>query len=467
MVITRFAPSPTGYLHIGNIRTALFCWLFAKHMKGNFYLRIDDTDQLRNSKKYLNNIIDVLSWLNLDYDKIIFQSNNYGIYKQFLLKLLNTGNAYKCFCDKTRLDQLKVLQMKNKKNICYDGYCRDIQDITEKPFVIRIKNDFNSFIEFTDIVRGVVSVHSSELGDFILAKNDYVPVYNFASVVDDINLNITHIIRGEDHVTNTIKQIIIMKLLNSDIPIFCHLPMILDANGKVLSKRNESAYMNHYIKNGFFPEAFLNYIIRLGWSYDDKEIFTISEMIDLFKLDNISKSPAVVNNKKLLWLNRLYLRNISYGVFLNYYLPLEKKFEINYMLGPTIKSLFSICRNRVDRLIDFLNNYSYFYKASQNISEDYLSMFLSEPVILKLNSFYFDLKSQNFFWNFDNVKSYFKNFVEHNNFNFSDIAFILRIVITGRNEGISIYDLLFLCGKILILKKIRNIIMKRGYSSIG
>lgn len=463
MINTRFAPSPTGYLHIGNIRTAFFCWLFARKNKGNFYLRIDDTDQVRNSKKYLNNIKDVLSWLKIDYDgNIIFQSKNHNIYKSVLLQLISEGKAYKCFCDKKRLEELRLSQLSSKSRIAYDGHCRNNIFDPGTSYVIRFKITHAINIEFFDVIRGLIKVDSDEVDDFIIAKNDYSATYNLASVIDDINYNITHIIRGDDHITNTLKQISIIRALNKELPVFVHLPMILDTDGKVLSKRNISSCVDYYINNGFLPEAFLNYIVRLGWSFKDQEIFSIYEMIKLFSLDNISKSPAIVNYKKLVWLNKFYIKNIDYSDFIKHYLPLEKKVKLNYAVGPSIKTLFNVCKHRIDKLLDLATNYTPFYMSETHISCDFIGFIYSGDVIDKISIFYFDLKKQLFTWTLDNIKVYFKNFLNVNGFELADIAFILRIIIFGKNEAFSIYDLLFLCGKILILKKIRHIIIKKG-----
>lgn len=323
-IITRFAPSPTGLIHIGNIRTALFNWLYAKKMNGVFLIRIDDTDVQRNLKKYTDNIFYVLNWLGIkSNEKIIFQSKNYSNYKDILQKLINENKAYKCFCSKERLDKLKNYQIEKKKNIKYDRFCKENKLLSNNgDFVIRFFNNDYGFTEFDDQIKGKISISNSEFDDFILAKNNFMPTYNLASVVDDINNGVTDIIRGEDHISNTPKQINLMKALNSKIPRFAHLPMILDEQKKLLSKRNKASDIMFYKKEGFLSEAVLNYIIKLGWSYKDKEIFSLDEMINLFDIKNINKSKSIINIKKLIWLNRYYIKNKTIKYIKNYFLPI-------------------------------------------------------------------------------------------------------------------------------------------------
>jgi len=348
MIKTRFAPSPTGYVHIGNIRTALFSWLYAKKYNGKFLIRIDDTDKNRNSNIYINDILKITKWLNINSDETItFQSKNYTRYKTVLEKLIKENYAYKCFCKKERLDKLKLDQIKNKLNPKYDEYCKQKNnDSNNSDFVIRFNNPKTNYVEFEDAVRGNICISNSEMDDFIIAKNNFMPTYNFASAIDDIDLKITHIIRGDDHISNTPKQINIMNALNFKIPSFSHLPMILDEKKNLLSKRDKTTYMDYYKINGFLPIAILNYIIRLGWSYENKEIFSLNDMINLFTLENINKSPSMTDINKLNWLNKYYMKNLSTRTLLFYFLPIEKKFSLNYNIGPSMKQLIEINKHR-------------------------------------------------------------------------------------------------------------------------
>lgn len=459
MIITRFAPSPTGYLHFGNIRTALFTWLFARKNSGIFYLRIDDTDRDRSLIKYVNNILDTLKWLNINFDgKLIFQSKNLNIYKNFLDILLTNGYAYKCFCSKDRLSELKKKQVKNKLKIEYDGFCKNKQTFNLNSYIIRFNNKFSGCIKFNDLVKGEILFNNNEFDDFIIAKENYFPTYNFASVVDDIYYNVSHIIRGDDHVSNTAKQINLINAFGKIVPKFAHLPMILDEKKNVLSKRDNRLYINYYRDNGFLPEAILNYIVKLGWAYKDKEIFSINEMINLFSFKNVSQSASCINYDKLVWLNKYYIKVSSFEHLFKHFLNIEKKFKLNYLVGPSIKKLISFYRFRVNNLKELILDNLSLYVDDIFIDLNNCSFFLSldnKIIILKFFNF---LKYEKFFWSLNNIKYYINLFISFNDIFIKDFFSILRLIIRGSLSSISVYETLFLSGRILILKKIKNII---------
>lgn len=462
MIKTRFAPSPTGYLHIGNIRTALFSWLYAKQNKGNFIIRIDDTDESRNKNIYINNIIDITKWLGLNSDEtIIFQSKNFKIYKKFLEKLIIEKQAYKCFCTKKRLDDLKIDQIKNKQNLRYDEYCKNKQNKNNLPFVIRFNNPKTGYVEFNDSVKGKIKITNTEIDDFIIAKNNFLPTYNFASVIDDINLNITHIIRGDDHISNTPKQINIMNALKYNIPNFSHLPMILDENKKVLSKRDTTTHMIYYKNEGFIPIAILNYIIRLGWSHKNMEIFSIDDMINFFNFKNISNSPSMTNITKLIWLNKHYMRTLTTHILFKYILPIEKKFLLNYRLGPTIKQLIEFNKNRSNTLKNLITEHMFLYTEKIDLDINIIKNHFSDIIITAIKYIYTTIKYQNYQWTIKNIKILILKTLEIYNIKFEFLATALRFLITGTNNPNSLYETIFLSGRILILKKIRNIINTR------
>ncbi|HFL8819423.1 MAG TPA: glutamate--tRNA ligase [Candidatus Azoamicus sp. OHIO2] len=464
MIRTRFAPSPTGYMHLGNIRTAFFSWLFAKKNIGKFYLRIDDTDSVRNSQKYVNNILDILKWLDIKYDgNIIFQSNNFSIYKKFAEQLLIEEKAYKCFCSKERLNLLRIYQLKNKLRVKYDEHCRYASYFNNKPFTVRFKNITpDNITVIHDSVKGDIKVSNNEFDDFIILKDNFLPTYNFASVVDDICYNITHIIRGDDHISNTVKQMNLMLAFNFKIPVFAHLPMILDENKKVLSKRNHIGYANFYKINGFLPIAVLNYIIRLGLSFQDKEIFSLDEMIKFFEFININKSPASLNYKKLLYLNKYYMKLSSFRYILQYFLPIEKKFNLNYFYSPCIKDLITICKYRSGTLREIIIDHIFLYQDIVEFNVKSKNFFIILDVISHIIKMYNDLKSKTFDWTIENVKYYIKTFLESNNLTMASIARTLRIILTGSDKPHSLYEIFFLSGRILILKKFRTIIKVSG-----
>lgn len=464
MIKTRFAPSPTGYIHIGNIRTALFSWLYAKKHNGQFLIRIDDTDTDRSKNIYINNILYITTWLGIKSDeKILFQSKNFKIYKIALEKLIQEKKAYKCFCTKERLDKLKLEQITQKTNPKYDETCKNIHVTSNSNFVIRFNNPKNGYVEFNDSVKGNIRIANMEMDDFIIARNNFLPTYNFASVVDDINCEITHIIRGDDHISNTPKQINIMNALGYKIPNFSHLPMILDEEKKVLSKRDMTSRMTYYKDEGFLPLAVLNYIVRLGWSHKDKEIFSLNDMISLFDLNNISKSPSITNINKLTWLNKYYMKNLPTNILIKHYLPLEKKFSLNYRLGPTIKQLIELNKDRSNTLKDLIKNNIFLYSEIIYIDKKDIKTHFTEIIIKTLTYIYIEMKNLSYEWTLENIKTLILKATSVYDITFNLLAHALRLLITGTNNPNSLYKIIFLSGRILILRKIKNIInINRG-----
>ena len=295
-VRTRFAPSPTGHLHIGSVRTALYAWLYARHTQGQFILRIEDTDRERSTDENVQVILDGMKWLGLDWDAgPFFQTQRFDRYKELIEKLLDEGKAYRCYCSKERLETLRNTQMANKQKPKYDGRCRDLKTKKDEPYVIRFRNPQEGVVRFDDEVCGTIEIKNSEMDDLIIARADGTPTYNFTVVVDDIDMAITHVVRGADHINNTPRQINIFQVLNAKPPIFAHVPMILGEDGKKLSKRHGADNVLEFQADGILPHALLNYLVRLGWSHGDQEIFTIKQMIEHFDLPGLNKSPAIFN----------------------------------------------------------------------------------------------------------------------------------------------------------------------------
>jgi len=306
---TRFAPSPTGFLHVGGARTALFSWLYARKHGGKFILRIEDTDLERSTQESVNAILEGMAWLGLDYDEgPFYQTHNFDRYNETIDQLLNKGQAYRCSCSKDRLEKLRETQMANKEKPRYDGCCRDKDIDADQPHVIRFKNPTAGSVDFIDLVRGSISVQNSELDDLIIRRTDGAPTYNLTVVVDDADMGITQVIRGDDHINNTPRQINLLNALELPLPEYAHLPMILGDDGARLSKRHGAVSVMSYKDDGYLPEGLLNYLVRLGWSHGDQEIFSIDEMIQLFELENVNKSPSTFNTDKLNWLNQHYIK---------------------------------------------------------------------------------------------------------------------------------------------------------------
>ncbi|THB73772.1 MAG: glutamate--tRNA ligase [Gammaproteobacteria bacterium] len=312
-VKTRFAPSPTGFLHIGGARTALFSWLYARKCGGQFVLRIEDTDRERSTEESVQAILDGMSWLKLDHDEgPYYQTQRFDRYKELVQNLLDEGKAYKCYCSKERLEKLREEQVENKSAFRgYDGHCRDLDHEQEGDYVIRFRNPQEDDVVFDDAVQGTVTYSNSQLDDLIIARADGTPTYNFTVVVDDMDMGITHVIRGDDHLNNTPRQINMYQALGAETPVFAHVPMIMDEGGKKLSKRTGAASVMFYRDEGYLPEAVLNYLVRLGWSHGDQEVFTMDEMQSLFEIKDINKSASSLNISKLDWLNQEYMKEMD------------------------------------------------------------------------------------------------------------------------------------------------------------
>ncbi|MDW9427857.1 glutamate--tRNA ligase, partial [Yersinia enterocolitica] len=308
-----FAPSPTGYLHVGGARTALYSWLFTRHFGGEFVLRIEDTDLERSTQEAIDAIMDGMNWLNLDWDEgPYFQTKRFDRYNAVIDQMLENGTAYRCYCSKERLDELRETQMANGEKPRYDGRCRDSQCThgADEPSVVRFRNPQEGSVIFNDKIRGPIEFSNQELDDLIIRRTDGSPTYNFCVVVDDWDMEITHVIRGEDHINNTPRQINILKALGAPVPEYAHVSMILGDDGKKLSKRHGAVGVMQYRDDGYLPEALLNYLVRLGWSHGDQEIFSVAEMTELFTLDVVSKSASAFNTEKLQWLNHHYINSL-------------------------------------------------------------------------------------------------------------------------------------------------------------
>lgn len=363
LVRTRFAPSPTGHLHIGGARTALYCWLYARKTQGEFILRIEDTDVERSTSQSIQAILDAMSWLNLDYDEgPFYQSKRYDRYHEVLNKMLEDGQAYRCYCSKERLEKLRQEQMAKKEKPRYDGYCRERKEEGEGPFVVRFKNPAEGAVQFDDLVRGKLVFANTELDDLIIARSDGTPTYNFTVVVDDWDMRITHVIRGDDHINNTPRQINILRALGATPPLYAHVPMILGSDGKRLSKRHGAVSVMQYREEGYLPQALLNYLARLGWSHGDQEIFSIEELIKYFEITGINRSPAAFNKEKLLWLNHHYIKTGDPAQLAKELAWHFKQLNIDANNGPALIDVIKAQCERSKTLREMAENSRYFFE---------------------------------------------------------------------------------------------------------
>ena len=388
---TRFAPSPTGYLHIGGARTALFNWLFAKQRQGTFILRIEDTDVERSIQDAVDTILESLRWLQIDWEEgPYFQSQRMERYQEAIKYLIKKGQAYPCYCSKERLIKLRNTQLKNKQKPRYDGFCRNKQYNTSYPFVVRFCNPMEGTVVFDDMIRGTISIANSELDDLIIARTDGTPVYNFTAVVDDWDMKITHVIRGDDHINNTPRQINILKALGADLPRYAHVPMILGFDGKRLSKRHGAVSILQYQNNGYLPDALINYLVRLSWAHGDQEIFSREEMIDLFDINVVSHSPAAFNPEKLLWLNQHYLKTQSPVLITDAFATQLIKLGIDYQKGgPSLEQVIVLQAERTKTLKEMAERSRYFFEDiieyEPKAAEKHLQLKITKPLQLVRN----------------------------------------------------------------------------------
>ena len=399
-VRTRFAPSPTGFIHLGNLRSALYPWAFARKMKGDFILRIEDTDQERSSQEAVDVIIEGMRWLGLDIDEgPIYQMQRMDRYREVIAQMLKDGLAYYCYMSEDELNALRDAQMANKEKPRYNGYWRpepgkSLPTIPEgiKP-VIRFKNPIGGSVAWDDAVKGRIEISNDELDDLVIARPDGTPTYNFCVVVDDLDMKITHVIRGDDHVNNTPRQINILNALGGQAPIYAHLPTVLNDQGEKMSKRNGAMSVRDYEREGYLPEAVLNYLARLGWSHGDAEVFTKEQFVDWFNLDHLGKSPAQHNPEKLLWLNHHYLQHGDAADLAQRARPFAEKLGIQTESGPDFVAVVGLLKDRANTLIEIAEGAKLFYMDRPQHSEADLEVNVPSPTHAALADFIEALKA--------------------------------------------------------------------------
>ncbi len=370
-VRTRFAPSPTGFLHIGGARTALFNWLYARHGGGDFILRIEDTDTHRSTAAYSQAIIEGLAWLGLNPDEgPIYQSGRFERYRAVADTLIGQGSAYRCYCTPAELEERRNEQIRRGEKPRYDGHCRDVT--APRPGVapvVRFRTPQEGRVGFTDLVRGVIDFENAELDDLVILRSDGTPTYNFGVVVDDHDMEITHVIRGDDHINNTPRQIHIYHALGLPLPKFAHLPMILGPDGSRLSKRHGAVSVEQYRLDGFLPEAMVNDLVRLGWSHGDQEIFSTDEMIQYFDLTAISRSPAIFNRDKLTWLNQHYLKTLQVERLQSALEPLLPTIGLTEWASPRLGDVIPLLQGRSRTLMEMAQSCLVFYREPEAYDE--------------------------------------------------------------------------------------------------
>ena len=449
-VRTRFAPSPTGFLHIGGVRTALFSWLYARHHGGQFLLRIEDTDRERSTEEAVNIILEGMGWLGLDYDEgPYYQTQRFDRYKEVIQQLLEEGNAYYCYCSKEQLEEMRAAAMARGDKPKYNGRCRDRRappppDV--KP-VVRFKNPLEGEVVVDDLIQGKVNYRNRELDDLIIARPDGSPTYNLTVVVDDLDMAITHVIRGDDHLNNTPRQVNIFRALDRDYPAYAHVPMILGPDGKKLSKRDKNTVsVLHYREQGILPEALLNYLVRLGWSRGDQEIFSREEMIASFDVVDVNKAAAALNPDKLLWLNQHYIKYCSNGRLAGLLEVYLKGQGIDSGTGPSVEELVEVQKERCKTLKEMAEQSRFFYNDFETYEESAAKKHLRPVILEPLKRLHGRLLGIND-WSNGAIHQAIDETAQASGLNMGKIAQPLRVAVTGGAVSPSIDDTLRLLGK--------------------
>ena len=367
---TRFAPSPTGYLHVGGARTALFSWLHARKHGGKYVLRIEDTDLQRSTAESINAILEAMTWLGLDYDEgPFYQTRRFDRYNEVIDELLEKGLAYRCNCSKERLDELREGQMQRKEKPRYDGHCRGLLVLDDEPHVIRFRNPPEGSVIVDDRVRGKIVFQNDELDDLIIRRSDGSPTYNLTVVVDDLDMGITDVIRGDDHVNNTPRQVNILQALGKTPPRYAHVPMILGDDGSRLSKRHGAVSVMEYRNKGILPEALLNYLVRLGWSHGDEELFTLDQMVELFDIGDVNKAASSFNTEKLLWINQHYIKKADPVHLARLLSPHLGELGIDPASGPELVDVVRAQQERAQTLVEMAEISAFFYRDFEAFDE--------------------------------------------------------------------------------------------------
>lgn len=445
---TRFAPSPTGFLHIGGARTALFSYLVARQGKGDFILRIEDTDLERSTPESIKAILDGMVWLELDYDEgPYYQTQRFDRYREIIQTLLTEGKAYKCYCPKERLEALREEQMSSKQKPRYDGFCRLREpDDPNAPFVVRFKNPIEGEVIFEDLVRGQLSFANVELDDLIIARSDGTPTYNFTVVVDDMDMKITHVVRGDDHINNTPRQINILEALGYPRPIYAHVPMILGQDGKRLSKRHGAVSVLEYRDQGYLPEALLNYLVRLGWSHGDEEIFSREQMIEFFSLNKVQRAPAAFNVEKLNWLNQHYLKTLAPEVIAKKLAWYLNQRSINTDHGPELKAVVEAQRERCKTLVEMVEKSEFFFRAPAEFDEKAARQNLTAETLPALKMIINKLSAIEI-WEAQAIHASVSAAAEELSLKMGKVAQPVRVALTGNTVSPPIDQTLALLGK--------------------
>ena len=457
-VVTRFAPSPTGYLHIGGARTALFSWAYAKRHQGKFILRIEDTDIERSTPEAVEAIMDGMTWLHLDFDEgPIYQTKRMAVYKQYIDQLIKEDKAYLCYSSKEELEVLRESQMKAGLKPKYDGKWRPEPGKSLPPTpkniqpVVRFKNPTSGVVSWHDLVKGEITIANEELDDLVIARGDGTPTYNFCVVIDDWEMKVTHVIRGDDHINNTPRQINLLKALNANIPAYAHLSMILGDDGQKLSKRHGAVSVMQYFDQGYLPEAILNYLARLGWSHGDDEIFSMTDFCQWFDLDHITSSSAQFNTEKLDWLNSHYIKTLPLDRISSAIEPYLKKVVHTPIDQNLLISAIDIHRERANHLTNLAKDIAYIFEVQKPNQQDFEKHINAEALEL-IKSFQASLNKID--WTKEAIHNVMNEVVTLHAIKFPKLAMPLRVLLTGIAQSPSIDTVMAILGRDETMKRL-------------
>ena len=455
-IVTRFPPSPTGYLHVGGARTALFNWLYARHTGGRFVLRIEDTDAKRSTQASTDAIFEALEWMGIDWDDgPFYQSRRFDLYKEYIQKLVDSRDAYYCTCSTEKLEAMRAHAMATGGKPKYDGTCREKSLPKSNDAVVRFKAPPVGTTVVEDVIKGPIAFQNTELDDFIIARSDGTPTYNFVVVVDDITMGVNTIIRGDDHVMNTPKQILLYRALDSSLPVFAHVPMVLGPDRTRLSKRHGAMSVTEYRDMGYLPDAFINYLARLGWSFGDQEFFTKSELIEKFTLDNIGRSAGIFDTEKLLALNADHIQASNPADLVVPLTPFFKELGFDIESGPHIERIIQTLQPRSKTLRDMAQDALFYLQESIVYDEKAAKKFLKPAVIEPLETLIGELENAADFSE-SALEEVFKAVMEQTGLKLGKIAQPVRVALTGRTASPGIFEITEIIGKKRVISRLRS-----------
>ena len=460
----RFAPSPTGFLHVGGARTALFNWLLARKQQGTFILRIEDTDVARSTRESVDAILEGMTWLGLDWDEgPFYQSDNFPLYKKYVQKLLADGKAYKCYCSSEELEARREQALKEGGKPKYDGTCRDLEPREDdgRPYVVRFRAPQQGSTSWIDLIKGKISFENEELDDLIIQRTDGTPTYNFVVVIDDATMGITTVIRGDDHVNNTPRQILLYQALGSPVPSFAHVPMILGADKARLSKRHGATSVMAYRDMGFLPEAMVNYLVRLGWSYGDEEIFSLEDLIQKFSIESVGRSAGVFNPDKLLWLNAHYIKNGDPVRLAALVTPFLKERGVDPDQGPDLVAVVRTLQERARTMLELADGALFYYRTEISYDEKGVAKFFNPETPLLLDNLGARLEALDSL-SVASIEGVFKELCEEKGIKLGQIGPAVRLSLSGSTASPGIYEMIEVLGLAETKKR-----LDRANASIG